>query len=122
MAQPPGQPDEPRTLLVNGRGAHACAHGDENGQCEEQRSSPAEFVVEQGNTYLLRLIAATTQTYQSFAVDGHKLTIIRSDGQDVKPVTVESLDINSGERYDVLLTADRPPGVYYMQWEYRFQP
>ena len=85
---------------------YGCPNGDEGGLCNSTRGSYAEFEVEQGQTYLFRLIAGSVLSYQSFAIDGHKLTIIRGDGQDVKPVVVDSLDINSGERYDVLVTAD----------------
>ena len=37
------------------------------------------------------------------SIDEHDLTVIASDGYDVKPRKVESLVINPGERFDFFL-------------------
>ena len=40
------------------------------------------------------------------------MTLVASDGYDVEPLPIESLIINPGERYDVLLTTDKPVDNY----------
>ena len=102
-------PGDPKTFLFNGKAKYDCQVGVEAGLgilCDDTRGSFESFVVEPGKTYLFRLIAATTLSYFNFAIDGHKMTVIRTDGQDLKPFTVDSIEITSGERYDVLVTAD----------------
>ena len=55
----------------------------------------------------LRIINAGSDTAYRFAIGGHKLTIVHSDGYPVVPVTVDTLVIGMGERYDVIIdTAD----------------
>ncbi|GLZ81904.1 putative oxidase [Actinorhabdospora filicis] len=58
-----------------------------------------------GQRVLLRLINAGADTAFRFAVAGHRLTVIATDGYPVVPVETSSLLIGMGERYDVLLTA-----------------
>ena len=48
------------------------------------------------------------------AVENHNLTVVEADGQPVQPLNVTSLDINSGQRYSVLFTADQPVGAYWI--------
>jgi FtsP/CotA-like multicopper oxidase with cupredoxin domain len=52
----------------------------------------------------LRLINGSATYSLRFQIDNHPLTVIASDGQPLKPVTVDNLLIGIGERYDVLLT------------------
>lgn len=58
-----------------------------------------------GDKVLLRLINAGADTAFRFAVVGHELTVVATDGYPVEPVTTGSLLIGMGERYDVVLTA-----------------
>ena len=51
------------------------------------------------------------------SVDDHNLTVISSDAFDIEPIVVESFIINPGERFDFLLTADRPSGNYWIRAE-----
>jgi multicopper oxidase len=63
--------------------------------------------VKLGETLRLRLINASS-TYQfRIQIDGHPLTVIASDGAPIVPITVDNLLFSPGERYDVLITADR---------------
>ena len=49
------------------------------------------------------------------SVDNHTLSIVATDGYDVEPVTVESVIINPGERYDFILTADKESSHYWIR-------
>ena len=52
----------------------------------------------------LRLINAGADTAYRFAVGGHRLNVVASDGYPVQPVEVDTLILGMGERYDVILT------------------
>lgn len=56
-----------------------------------------------GQRIRLRIINAGSDTAYRFAVGGHRLTVTHTDGFPVVPVTVDTLIIGMGERYDVQL-------------------
>jgi len=58
---------------------------------------------------------------QNFAIFGHNLTIVAVEGTVVNPVTGSSVDVAPGERYDVLVTMDQPPGVYWIETSVRYR-
>ncbi len=70
--------------------------------------------IRRGETLRLRLINASSTFALRFAVDGHPLTVIASDGSAVRPLTVDHLTLGLGERYDVLLKGDQP-GTHWIQ-------
>ena len=49
------------------------------------------------------------------SIDEHDLTVIASDGYDVKPRKVESLVINPGARFDFLLEANQAVNNYWLR-------
>ena len=68
----------------------------------------SELAVRPGSTTRLRLINAGADTPFRVAVGGARLTVVATDGFPVQPVTVDTLVIGMGERYDV--TVDVPEG------------
>lgn len=50
------------------------------------------------------------------SIDNHTITIINSDGYDIKPVEADSLVLYSGERFDFVLNANQPNGLYWMRF------
>jgi FtsP/CotA-like multicopper oxidase with cupredoxin domain len=62
-----------------------------------------------------RIINASSTYAFRFAIDGHKLSVIATDGAATKPQEVDSLLIDVGERYDVIVNADQPAGNYWMR-------
>ncbi len=80
------------TFLINGRAPEAAA----------------EFVVKRGERVRLRLINPSGSTMYRVAIGGHSMTVTHADGHLVKPVEVDALEISMGERYDVMVTADKP--------------
>jgi FtsP/CotA-like multicopper oxidase with cupredoxin domain len=68
-------------------------------------ADPTQLAARPGQRVRLRLINAGGDTAYRFAVQGHKLTVTHADGYPVRPVTVDTLVIAMGERYDVQLTA-----------------
>ena len=68
-------------------------------------SDPVTIRSRPGRRIRLRLINAGADTAYRFAVGGHRLTVTHTDGFPVQPVSVDSLLIGMGERYDLLITA-----------------
>jgi laccase len=71
--------------------------------------------VEPGKTYLLRLMNAALFSEYYLKVAGHRMTVVASDANYVRPYTTDVVAIAPGETMDVLMAADAPPGrSYYM--------
>ncbi|KAJ6847390.1 laccase-14-like [Iris pallida] len=70
--------------------------------------------VEQGKTYLLRVINAAMEEQLFFAVAGHRLTLVGTDGSYTEPLATDHIMISPGQTMDLLLLADQPPGDYAM--------
>ena len=68
-------------------------------------SDPVTVRVRPGDRVRLRLINAGSDTAYRFVVPGHRLRVTHTDGYPVQPVSVDSLVLGMGERYDVVLTA-----------------
>lgn len=73
------------------------------------------YNVTKGETYRFRVIQAGTIYPLRVSVDNHNITVIASDGYDVKGREVESVIVNPGERFDFLLKANQPVGSYWVR-------
>lgn len=65
-----------------------------------------EFLFQRGERVRLRLINGSAMTFFNVRIPGCKLTVVAADGQAVKPVTVEELQIAVAETYDLLVEPD----------------
>ena len=84
--------------LINGKGRHT------NVPYIQTRLSI--FTVEAGNTYRFRLVGAQGLYAYRFSIDGHKMTVVGTDGYWLEPEEdVDYIIIHTGERYDFLLNA-----------------
>ncbi|KAL1123234.1 hypothetical protein AAG570_002321, partial [Ranatra chinensis] len=96
--------NKPPTLQINGKGLY-------------RAFPPASFTVKQGLRYRFRLInAGVLNCPIQLSIDNHSMTAISTDGIDIVPVKVDSLVSYAGERWDFILTADRPIGNYWMRF------
>lgn len=50
-----------------------------------------------------------------FSVDNHTLVVIATDGFPVEPITVESLNVFAGERFDIVLATTQSVGNYWIR-------
>jgi CopA family copper-resistance protein len=57
-----------------------------------------------GERVRLRFINAAAQTIFNVRIPGLKLTVVGTDGQNVRPVTVDEFQIGNAETYDVIVT------------------
>ena len=73
-------------------------------------------------TYLYRLIGTGSLTHQTICFEGHNVTIVAVDGTPVTPLPVACVDLNLGQRADVLLVADQAPGRYWVTAQPNFRP
>lgn len=65
-----------------------------------------EFLFRRGERVRLRLINGSAMTFFNVRIPGLKLTIMAADGQAVKPVTVEELQVAPAETYDLIVEPD----------------
>ncbi|KAF3329224.1 laccase-21-like protein [Carex littledalei] len=63
--------------------------------------------VEQGKRYLLRVINSAMSNEFFFAVAGHNVTVVGSDGSYTKPYVNEYIMITPGQTFDLLLEANQ---------------
>ncbi|XP_060075388.1 uncharacterized protein LOC132555065 [Ylistrum balloti] len=96
--------------LINGRGRYYDdLTGNHNG------APLSSFNVTYGAMYRFRMIATGALYPWRVSIDNHMLIVIASDGMDIEPVTVQSIIINPGERYDFLLSAYQSPSNYWIR-------
>ncbi|KAK6150877.1 hypothetical protein DH2020_015809 [Rehmannia glutinosa] len=80
--------------------------------CSEKHTFAME--VEQGKTYLLRLINSALNDELFFAIAGHNMTVVEIDAVYTKPFSTQSLLIAPGQTTNVLVRANQMPGRYFM--------
>ena len=96
--------------LINGKGRH------EDVPCSKTRLSV--FTVTKGKSYRFRLIGAQGLYAYKFSIDGHRLTVVGTDGYWTKPQkNIDYIIIHTGERYDFILDANQPTKNYWMRAE-----
>ncbi|KAJ9083414.1 hypothetical protein DSO57_1034911 [Entomophthora muscae] len=83
-----------------------------NGRCLDSEEGPYTLNVKAGKKYRLRLIGTTGLSMFRFRIKGHRFTVIEAEGTLVEPVEVDHIDVNSGERYSVILHANQPINSY----------
>jgi len=75
------------------------------------------YNVKKDMQYRFRVIGVGSMYPIRISVDQHDITVIASDGYDLKPMVVESFIINPGERFDFLLTTNQSVGNYWIRGE-----
>lgn len=74
-----------------------------------------EMTFQPGKTHRIRVVNTAIQSTFKFHIDGHKFTVISADFVPIEPYETDILNINIGQRYDVLVKADQKPGDYWMR-------
>ncbi|CAL8109623.1 unnamed protein product [Orchesella dallaii] len=70
-----------------------------------------------GKTYRFRVINVAADSLLRWKIEGHRLRVIEMDGILAFPVWTNHLEINSGQRYSVLVTMDKTIDNYWIQSE-----
>jgi FtsP/CotA-like multicopper oxidase with cupredoxin domain len=76
-------------------------------------ADPQTLAVKRGERIRLRVMNIAADTGFRFAISGHRLTVTHTDGRPVTPVTVDTIRLGMGERYDVIVEAAEP-GAWQM--------
>ena len=108
-----GAPPEMETGLINGTNTWDCT-GSTDPKCVGG-GKKFEVVFEPGKTHRLRLTNVAVEGWFQFSIDGHNLTVIANDLVPIKPFTTDSIEISSGQRYDVLVEANAEAGDYWLR-------
>lgn len=70
--------------------------------------------MDEGKTYLLRIINAAMDEMLFFSIANHDLTVVGTDGAYTNPLTTSYITISPGQTLDVLFQANQNPNLYYM--------
>lgn len=70
--------------------------------------------VEQGKTYLFRIINAALNDELFFAIAGHKMTVVEIDAVYTKPFATDAILIAPGQTTNVLVHANKFSSRYFM--------
>ena len=93
------------SALINGKG-----------RFDPSSQAPLEiYEVNPKDRIRFRIINASSTYAFRFAIDEHKLSVIATDGALTKPLEVDSLIIDVGERFDVIVKADQPAANYWIR-------
>ena len=92
--------------IINDKGRHY----NESGQTNIKPTSLNYFNVSRNERYRFRLIGAQALYAFRFSIQGHKMTVVATDGSPIVPIEdVDYLIINTGERYDVIVDTKLNP-------------
>ena len=119
---------DPQSILINGKGFYNCSKNSiptntnypyfkpsSTKYCAISQCPGLEVVeVPKGKTIRLRLASVAELSFMNFAIERHNLTVVEADGKPVVPIELESLDINSGQRYSVLINTTQPINSYWI--------
>ncbi|CAJ0585118.1 unnamed protein product, partial [Mesorhabditis spiculigera] len=67
------------------------------------------YRIKQGESILMRIVNGGLAQELMISIEGHNLTIVAADGNEVIPMTVNNLIIFPGERYDILIKGHDKP-------------
>ena len=94
-----GNEEAPSVLLVNGQGRIDLE--------DTSQPWPVFKISPHCSQQRFRLVGALTSHCPVIvSVEGHQLTVVASDGQEVEPELVSSLTISNGERFDFLISTE----------------
>ena len=96
---------EANSTLINGKGRYSGGPS----------TALSVTNVQQGLRYRFRVVSMSCDPSFNFTIDGHRMTIIEVDGNEVEPVEVDSIPILAGQRYSVVVTANQTVGNYWIR-------
>lgn len=97
----------PESALINGRGIRDCDTFPHR-KCDNTTSHVGLPVVqlEHGKSHRLRLVNVGAFAEFQFQIDEHELAVTEVDGTDVAPVSYHRININTAQRYSVIVNAN----------------
>ena len=115
FSAPFGPEPSPVSVLINGKGYFNCSYVEPGKSCVPN-TQKTTFVVDSGKRYRLRILNVGAVTNFHFSIDQHRFVVIEADGTDTAiGAPVDSIHINAGERYSVIVQADQPIANYWIR-------
>jgi FtsP/CotA-like multicopper oxidase with cupredoxin domain len=104
----------PRSVLINGRGRCDCSDASAFNGCNDAMELTV-INVKPGHRYRLRIISAGTRVGLSLHIEKHNLLVVQAQGESIEPLYgMQQLEMQIGERYDVLLDSNQLPDNYWI--------
>lgn len=92
----------PHSLLINGRGRFS------NITNPSVKGLLSSYHVDEGKSYKFRIVGASSNVCPlQLQIENHNFTVVAADATRVKPFTADTLFVVSGERFDIIVVADR---------------
>ncbi|KAF8728583.1 hypothetical protein HU200_017848 [Digitaria exilis] len=86
----------------------------------KRNSNGADFTVEQGKTYRLRISNVGIQNTLNILIQGHNMTLVEVEGTHTVQNSYSSIDVHVGQSLSVLFTANQPARDYHIVVSTRF--
>ncbi|ORY01053.1 laccase precursor [Clohesyomyces aquaticus] len=99
-----GPPPTGDNILINGTNKNAQGGG-----------AYSKVTLTPGKTHRLRLVNTAIDASMRVALDNHTFTVIANDFVPVVPYTTDWIQIGIGQRYDVLITANKTARNYWFR-------
>nr|CAD7431404.1 unnamed protein product [Timema monikensis] len=102
-------------LIINGKGGIEDFFGRYQKTFD---TMPREvFTVAQGKRYRFRVVYNSAPDCPvQMSIDDHRLLVVATDSAAVEPIEVDSVILNAGERYDIVVTANQTVGNYWIRF------
>ncbi|EMC98300.1 hypothetical protein BAUCODRAFT_42685, partial [Baudoinia panamericana UAMH 10762] len=101
VGRPPPNADN---ILINGTNKNANGGGTYN-----------QVFIKKGKKYRLRLINSSVDNQIWVSLDNHTMTVMSADLIPIKPYDTETILIDIGQRYDVVIHANQAAGNYWFR-------
>jgi len=103
-----------QSALINGKGQADCTNPRASEIACNSSAALERFQVQSGETHLFRIVGCMSTFPFQFAIQSHLMTVIAIDGESIQPKTFAIINVNIGQRYDVLVNATQAPGDYWI--------
>jgi FtsP/CotA-like multicopper oxidase with cupredoxin domain len=112
-------------LILNGKNKYDCSidsttfppYHDRQPKpvCNPDKGSHYVTKVTSEKAYRLRLINHSTFFSFWFSVDNHEIEVVEIDGVEITPIPDRGVNVNIGQRYSIIVRANKTVGNYYMR-------
>ncbi|XP_075165217.1 uncharacterized protein LOC142237703 [Haematobia irritans] len=107
-----GDYTKPRNIVINGKGRNHLNSWPDN----DSRHRYERLNVSPGMRYRMRVINnGVFNCPIEFSIENHRMLMIASDGNDLKPVYADKFFVTSAERFDFILQANQYTGNYWIR-------
>lgn len=108
--------NKPKNILINGKGRYIDLTHNELEKKEWVHTPYEIFTTEKGKIKRFRLInSGFLNCPMEVSIDNHSLIAIASDGHYIDPISVDSITLYAGERFDFFLISNQAIANYWIR-------